>query len=195
MRFIIRNFFHLILFTLITFSTIRAQTGMGAAGGGSYPGFSASAEQNNQFKVGYGYSLFLRHAVIGLSEHTKLHARYSADFFYNTIDLPSENNVKYTFTDFAAGLFVVFNRHTPYNFYGGLSISYVSSKTESRYFSFGSQEFLPKIFGGFEYQIAEYYNLFSEIFFQFGEIAAAEEPLPVNGMGIMIGATMFFSTE
>ena len=63
------------------------------------------------------------------------------------------------------------------------------------YFSFSSEEFIPKIFGGLEYQIAEYYNLFAELFFQYGEIEAGEEPLPVNGAGIMIGATMFFSTE
>ncbi|GEM_PF-3039961 len=191
----IKFFLYLFLFVLLSGLSAKAQTGMGTAGGINYPGFSSSATQNNQFKVGYGYSLFLRHAVTGLSEHVKLHARYSADFFYNKIDLPSENNVKYNFTDFTTGMLIVFNRFTPYNFYGGISLSYMSSRTESRYFSFDSQEFIPKIFGGFEYQIAEYYNLFSEIFFQFGTIAAAEEPLPVNGVGLMIGATMFFSTE
>jgi hypothetical protein len=183
------------VFMLLGFVRVSAQTGIGLAGGGNYPGFSESETINLRFKSGIGYSVFIRHAITQIGDNMKLHARYSADIFYNWIDFPSENNVEYSFTAFSAAVLFVFNQDSPYHYYGGLSLGYVSSKGESQYFLYGSEEFIPKIIGGFEYQIAEYYNLFSEIFFQYGEISAAQEPLPVNGMGIMIGAAMFFSTN
>jgi hypothetical protein len=192
----IKKLFILCFFALLFNQTPPwAQTGIGIAGGANYPGFSASETENLRFKGGIGYSLFLRHAVTEIGNHAKLHARYAAEIFYNWIDLSSENNVEYSFTAFSAALLIVFNEHTPYHYYGGISIGYMSSKSESRYFMFSSEEFIPKLLAGFEYQIAEYYNLYSELFFQYGVIDAAQEPLPVHGAGIMIGATMFFSTN
>jgi hypothetical protein len=192
----IRIFFLLsVIMLLFSNSRLAAQTGIGVAGGGNYPGFSSSESLNLRFKTGIGYSVFIRHAVMEIGGNSTLHARYSADIFYNWIDLPSENNVTYSFTAFSAALLLTFNEDTPYRYYGGISLGYVSSKSESRYFMFSSEEFIPKLLAGFEYQIAEYYNLYSELFFQYGVIDAAQEPLPVHGMGIMIGATMFFSKK
>ncbi len=191
-----KNIYYSIPLFFLSLASLHAQTGIGVSAGGQYPGISSSVEQDLQFKLGYGYAVFLRHAVIGISESIKLHARYSADFYFNPIDFPSENNVQYEFSDFSAGLFFVFNHKATYKFYSGLSINYMTSKAETRYYSpFNSQEIIPKVFTGTEYQIGEYYSLYAELFFQYGEITAGPEQLPITGFGLMIGATMFFSTE
>lgn len=182
------------LFILIAFNYSSAQIGLGVSGGGQYPGFSESDNFKIHFDAGLGYGFFIRHDLYKFNDQLGLHARYTVKYFFNDIDLPNSGETHYKFTNFSIDLLAVYYKFNPYNLYGGICVNLLSAKAKNKYVrDYTDERIIPILISGLEYKLSQNYNLFSELFYQFGYTSAGEENLPINGMGILIGATMFIS--
>ncbi len=173
---------------------LYAQIGIGAVGAAQYPGLFESEKYGSQFRLGPGYGFFVRHDLFQLGERYPFHARYQVKFFFNDIDLPKAGSTRYKFDEFAIDIWADLYRTLKWNMYSGISLNLLNVTGSSKYRSdYTGTQILPLIMAGVEYKISQSYDFFSEIFFQFAEIDAGPEPLPISGMGLLLGVTMYIS--
>lgn len=183
----------LILFLFLALP-LHAQIGVGGSGAFHYPGFSESQKYKIRFRGGPGYGFFVRHDLFELAGKYAFHARYKVKFFFNDTSLPNSGRSRYKFNEFSADIWADLYTTGPWNFYSGLSLNLLNVTGTQKYLNdYTGTLILPVLITGTEYQFAESYNIFSEIFLQLAEIDAGPEPLPINGLGLMLGVTMFIS--
>jgi hypothetical protein len=170
------------------------QIGIGASGGIHYPGISESELYKIRFRAGPGYGFFVRHDLFTLGERYVFHARYKVKFFFNDTSLPNSGSSRYKFNEFAADVWMDLLSMKKANVYAGISLNLLNVTGRQKYRSdYTGTNIMPLLLTGLEYRLTESYNLFSEVFLQVAEIDAGPEPLPIHGLGLMIGFTMFIS--
>jgi hypothetical protein len=189
----------LILITIVLFiqsTESRAQLGLGASAGMLYPGFAKSDVSESQFDLGWGYEFFIRHNLVQLSDSLMLKARWSYRHYKNTIELPNVLEIWFKFNYLTLDLFIDLVRSENFTLYSGLGGSLVSISAEKDFLQVSATEFVPEILLGGEYNLSDYYNLFIESSFQFGSISDVHgESLPIHGIRVVLGATMFLKSE
>jgi len=183
-----------IILGLMMTMELFGQIGIGASGGVHYPGISESELYKIRFRAGPGYGFFVRHDLFTLSDRYAFHARYKVKFFFNDTSLPNSGSSRYKFNEFAADVWMDLFSIEKINVYTGISLNLLNVTGRQKYRNdYTGTHILPLFVTGLEYKLTESYNLFSELFLQIAEIDAGPEPLPINGLGLMLGFTMFIS--
>lgn len=177
--------------------SLYAQIGVGAEANVSYPGVFTSDKNNIRFKTGIGYGFFIRHDVYK-AQNWQAHLRYRATVSHHKANLPFEEKSDYKFSNFGIDLLIHFVIYQRSNFYSGLSVNLLSTVVENKYYKdFSSEKILPSILLGWNYNWAEGFDLYTEINTRFGSVDAGpdSEHLPVTGVGLNVGITMYISDE
>jgi hypothetical protein len=173
-----------------------SQFGLGASGGMLYPGLSKSEFSESQFDPGWGYELFIRHNLVPLSDSLMLKTRWSYRHYKTTIELPNILEIWFKFNYLTLDFFIDLAKSQDFTLYSGLGVSLVSTNAEKDFTEVSETLFVPEILVGGEYNLSDNYNLFLESSFQFGAISDVDgQSIPINGVRIVIGATMFLISE
>jgi hypothetical protein len=173
-----------------------SQFGLGASAGMLYPGLSKSDVSDSQFDLGWGYELFIRHNLVQLSDSLMLKSRWSYRHFKTTIELPNVLDIWFKFNYLTLDFFLDLAKSKDFTLYSGLGASLVSANAEKDFTKVSETVFVPEILVGGEYRLSESYNLFLESSFQLGSIGDVDgQSIPLNGIRIVIGATMFLISE
>ena len=181
---------------MMLYSAGYAQLGLGASAGMLNPGFGKSDISQSKFDSGWGYELFVRHNLAQLSDSLILKTRWSYRHYKTTIELPNVLEIWFKFTYLTIDLFVDILRSKPFVIYSGVGGSLVSVRAQKDFLNVTKSEFMPEILIGIEYYLSQNYNLFFESSFQFGSISDIEgQSIPMHGIRIVIGATMFLISE
>jgi len=173
-----------------------SQFGLGANAGMLYPGLSKSDVSGSQFDLGWGYEFFVRHNLVQLSDSFILKARWSYRHYKTTIEIPNVLDIWFKFNYLTLDFFLDLAESRDFTLYSGLGASLVSTNAEKDFTEVTETLFVPEILAGGEYRLSENYNLFLEGSFQFGSISDVDgQSIPLNGIRIIIGATMFLISE
>jgi len=186
-----------LLFFVFIYNSAFGQIGVGAEGNISYPGILTSEKNNIRFKTGVGYGFFVRHNIYN-ADTWQTHLRYRATVSHHMANLPFEENSDYTFSNFGLDVLVYFKIFPQSAFYSGLSINLLSVVVKNKFYkNFNAEKILPSILFGWSYTWAEGFDVFAEVNSRFGSVNAGpgSEPLPVTGIGINVGITMYISEE
>ncbi len=186
-----RLFFLLFLLSL----PVWGQIGIGAAGTTGWPGAQASANYDIRFKGGLGYSLFLRHDVGELYGNT-LHLKYSAGKSTHRAELPQAGETLYRFSEF--GIYLVYENNkiltTRWPVYAGAGLSLLSLVSDNQYREdYNDQSLLPHLLCGVRWLWYDGFDLYTELDFYFGKNGAGPEDIPVSGVTLKIGLTMYIT--
>jgi hypothetical protein len=123
-------------------------------------------------------------------------ARYAFRYYYSDIDLPSNSVTRFTFTYLTIGLTWDAVRISDIQIYAGPAVSLVTAKAPQRYVNDITESLMiPEILTGAEWIINENFNVFAELGVQFGSVNITSDILPLNGLRVMIGGTMFLTTR
>ncbi len=175
---------------------LRAEVGFGAGGGILYPGFQSSKKYGSQFGVGFGFDLIGRHTLIKLDSLRAIDARYAYRSYYSDIELPSNSTTRFKFNYLVIGLTIDAFKISEFQVYGGAAAALVTAKAEQRYLDDVTESLMvPEILTGLEWELNSNYNLFVEFGLQFGSIDISSDILSITGIRIMVGGTMFLTTQ
>jgi hypothetical protein len=173
-----------------------AQIGLGASAGFLHPGLYKSDVSDSRFDPGWGYEFFIRHNLVQLSDSLMLKARWSYRHYKTTIELPNVLEIWFKFNYLTLDLFIDLLRSEKFTLYSGLGAALVSVNAEKDFLEVNETEFVPEILFGVEYILSQNYNLFAEGSFQFGSINNVYDgSIPMTGIRIVLGATMFLISE
>ena len=173
-----------------------AQIGLGASAGMVHPGLNKSDVSDSQFDPGWGYEFFVRHNLAQIGDSLMLKARWSYRHYKTTIELPNVLEIWFKFNYLTLDLFMDLVKSEKFTLYSGLGGSLVSVNAEKDFLEVNNTEFVPEILLGGELFLSQNYNLFAECSFQFGSIGNVnDETIPMNGLRIVLGATMFLVSE
>ncbi len=187
----------IIVVSLLIWNNIgRAQFGLGASAGMLHPGLNNSDVTDSQFDPGWGYDFFIRHNLAQIGDSLMLKARWSYRHYKTTIELPNVLEIWFKFNYLTLDLFMDLVKSEKFTLYSGLGGSLVSVNAEKDFLKVTKTEFVPEILLGGELLLSQNYNLFAECSFQFGSIGNVyDETIPMNGLRIVFGATMFLVSE
>jgi hypothetical protein len=170
-----------------------AQFGIGAGGGIIYPGFSKSEVSGSQFGLGVGFDVLIRHTLLKLSDSLTIDARYSYRHYVADISLPRVLTTRFKFSYLSIAVSTDFYSVSSLDLYGGIGASLCTTNAIKDFLEVTETVMLPEVLIGIEYELSRYYNLYSEMDFQFGEIRVRDDNLSLNGFRWIIGATMFLT--
>ncbi len=187
----------IIVVSLLIWNNIGlAQIGLGASAGMLHPGLNKSDVSDSQFDPGWGYEFFVRHNLAQIGDSLMLKARWSYRHYKTTIDLPNVLEIWFKFNYLTLDLFIDLVRSEKFTLYSGLGGSLVSVNAEKDFLEVTNTRFIPEILLGGELSLSQNYNLFAECSFQFGSTGNVnDETIPMNGLRIVLGATMFLVSE
>jgi hypothetical protein len=189
-----KHLYGILILVFILAGSAKAQIGVGATGAVQYPGFFESDKYGSQFRIGPGYGFFIRHDLFSLADTYAFHARYKVKFFFHDINLPKAGSTRYKFDHFSVDVWADVYTKMKWNIYSGVSLNLLNVTGSSKYRSdYTGTQILPVLMTGVEYNVTESYSIFSELFLQFAEIDAGPEPLPISGLGLLLGVTMYIS--
>ncbi len=178
---------------LIFASTASAKFGIGAAGGIIYPGFNESSLYGSKFGVGGGYDLFLRHTLLKFSDSLHVDARYSYRNYKADINLPYTEATRFSFSYLGIGVFMEFWHFSDFAMYAGGGGSLVTVQASKDYLAVTETLFMPELSLGIEWNLGDFYNLYSQFDLQFGSLMVRDDALSLNGFRLIIGGTMFLT--
>ena len=185
----------ILLIIIVIFSlnnSIWSQVGIGAGGGGLYPGLRKSDLHQSQFILGGGFDFFVRHTLSKLGEDNFITARYSYRNYFNDIDLPRSGKTRFIFNYLSVDVSIILKSFTDFDIYGGAGISLIDAAGEMHFTqNITETVLLPELLTGVEYKIGKYFNLFGEFLFQIGSIEVQDDVIHLTGFRFMIGGTMF----
>ena len=181
----------LIIFILLK-QNVYSQIGLGAKGAINYPGLSQSDKNGIRFNPGIGYGFFIRHDVYSFSSY-KMDFRYSAVISNHIANLPLSGNTKYDFSNFSID--VIFKSvENNSQWYGGFALNLLSAVSHNKYINdYSSETIYPSLFAGWKYNWAEGFDVFVEFSGGFGETKAGPEKIPITGLNLHTGITMYIS--
>lgn len=181
---------------LLFVPSLKAQLGIGAAGGILNPGLIESKSSASQFNTGWGYELFLHHNVVKIADTVQVRARWSYRQFINDIELPYILKTWFTFRYLSLNFFVDIKHSDVFALYGGLGVNLVSVRAQRDFFDYTETAFVPELNVGVNWILSQYYHVFSEISFQYGNLADVfDEDIPLTGFRVVIGAVMYLAEE
>ncbi|RMH62175.1 MAG: hypothetical protein D6677_10365 [Calditrichaeota bacterium] len=185
----------LLLILIVLSFPAHGQIGIGAAGTAGWPGAQASSQYDIRFQTGIGYRFFLRHDVAALADG-RLHLKYTAGKSVHCTTLPLAGETAYRFSEF--GIFLLWEKpnglaeHVP--FYFGAGASLLSLVSDNRYREdYSDENLMPHILYGVRWEWSEGFDAFAEVDIYYGRNGAGPETLPVTGVALTIGVTMYIS--
>jgi len=192
-------YFILILFvTSLTTTPLYSKTGIAASGGLLYPGFFKSDRYGSQFRIGPGFDLMLRHRLFNFSPSFVVNSRYSIRNYYCDVNL-SDGSTRFQFAYLSIDLTIPIKRISHWQFYGGggISLTNISGKRDFFNDSVTDTALMPEIETGVEFLFGENFNLYFEMMLQYGAISIKEDKdvIPVHGVKLSLGGTMFLTSE
>lgn len=190
-----KKFYPIVIFLLfIMYAFSNAQVGLGAYGKLNHPGFFKS-DNNIYFEPGIGYGFFVRHDLLTM-ELTSIDVRYTASSEKHNTKLPNNGKTEYEFSDFSVEVLVVLNKFENSILYAGFSGSLLSVIGKPRFVkNYNAESVYPGIVAGFAYNWANGFDAFCELKTIFGNTDAGPEKIPVTGISINLGFTMYISDE
>jgi hypothetical protein len=188
--------FAVLMITFCALGALRGEVGFGAGGGMLYPGFQASERYGSRFGAGFGFDLLARHTLIKIDSLNVIDARYGFRSYYSDIDLATNSVTRFRYTYLVIGITWDALRISDYQIYAGAAASLVTAKAQQRYVDDVTESLmLPEVLMGVEWEINTNYNLFAEVGIQFGAIDITSDVLSLTGMRLLIGGTMFLTTQ
>jgi len=187
------NLYFLPLLFLIFYSTnVYSQIGLGTQATLNHPGLLKS-ENDINFKLGTGYGFFVQHDVYD-SSSINIDFRYNAVVMKHDADLPKGEKAKYDFSNFSIEAVIKFSNSTQSSFYTGVGVGLLSLISKDRIRkTYSDQTIYPTVFGGWAYNWAEGFDLFVELKAGYGESKAGPEIIPVTGLALNLGLTMYIT--
>jgi hypothetical protein len=170
-----------------------AKFGIGGGGGIIYPGFSESSLYGSKFGLGGGFELFIRHTLLQLGDSLHIDARYSYRNYKADVNLPNTATTRFSFNYLGVGVFMKILNFSDFDLYAGGGVSLVTVQAAKDFFEITETLPMPEVSLGIEWNLSKYYNIFSQLDFQFGSIAVRDDVLPLHGFRLIIGGTMFLT--
>ncbi len=152
-------------------SAARAQFGIGASGGISYPGLMKSESTDSHFNSGWGYELFLTHTLFRLSDSLFVDARYSFRQYKNPIVLPIVLDTWFTFRYLTLTFLTDIYQAGEIALFTGIGGSLLTSTANNNFFEHTGTSFIPEINLGLKWIPTQHYTIFSELSLQFGALS------------------------
>ena len=183
----------LLLSINISFSSV----GIGIAGGALYPGFMKSNPNGSRFATGPGYEFFINHKLLKINPGFILNAQYSLRNYFCDIDL-TIGEIRFQFNYLSIDLVTNIVRVTPWEVYAGGGAGLLTISGSPRYSkTIDVVIVIPELITGIAYSFSKNFNLFSEVLIQFGsfESDSINDIIPVTGLRLVIGGTMFLTSE
>ena len=178
---------------LVIVTNANAKFGIGAGAGIIYPGFSESSLYGSQFGLGGGFDIFLRHTLLQFSDSLRIEARYSYRNYKADVNLPKTGATRFGFNYLGLGLFMNFISFGDFDLYAGGGANLLTVQASKDFLDVTETLLMPEVSAGIEWNLSQYYNLFSQIDFQFGSIMVRDDILPMHGFRLIIGGTMFLT--
>jgi hypothetical protein len=193
-----RNFLLIVLISLFILGPLYAKTGIAASGGLLYPGLFKSDRYGSQFRIGPGFDLTLRHHLFRFDSTFAIDSRYSIRNYYCDVNL-SDQHARFHFSYLSIDLTIPLARVSHWQLYGGGGLSLANLSGERPYTdeTVTDTVLMPEILCGVEWMFGENYNLYFESMFQFGNLTVKvdNDIIPVHGVKIALGGTMFLSVD
>lgn len=181
-----------ILFMLL-FVQAQAQFGIGAAGGGIYPGLFQSEINNSKFDLGGGYELFARHKLFQLGDVVNVDAKYSYRKYFSQSYLPFTADTRFIFDYLCLDLTSTLARTEILHYYAGAGIALVNVHANKDFLEVNDSVIIPEILTGMAYFLSKYYNIFIDLGMQFGSVQVRNDTIPLTGLRFILGATMYLT--
>ncbi len=184
-----------VLFLVSIFTgTGFSQFGIGATGGGFYPGLMKAEDSGSRFEAGWGFGLFLRHSVEDVIDTLDITGRYAYRRYVNKIVLPNVLDTWFTFTYLNVDFLITLKRYDEFKLYTGIGAGLLTATADKDFLHFTDSEIIPEILLGGEWQLGKSYNFFMETSMQFGSIKSEDgRSIPITGFRFIAGATMFLT--
>lgn len=181
----------IIILLLLTVVSGLSQTGLGITGTLNYPGFAESDLYHSHFGLGGGYEFFARHQLIRAGDSFTLHARYNYRKYVNDINLPFTATTRFYFTYLSVSVLYDIKRIKSFNIYcgGGLNLATINAARD--FLKVTETGLIPEVLSGVEFYLSKNYNVFFEGTIQFGSVNVRNDRIPLTGVRISIGVTMF----
>ena len=171
-----------------------SQFGIGATGGGFYPGLMKDDKSGSRFEAGWGFGLFLRHSVEDVIDTLDITGRYAYRRYVNKIVLPNVLDTWFTFTYLNVDFLITLKRYDDFKIYTGIGAGLLTATADKDFLHFTDSQIIPEILVGVEWQLGKSYNVFVESSMQFGSINGENgESIPITGFRFIAGATMFLT--
>jgi hypothetical protein len=191
-----------LLLVLIYFTAgvgaLEAKTGIAASGGLLYPGFFKSDRYGYRFRIGPGFDITLRHHLFKFSPTFKIDSRYSIRNYFCDVNL-HDGSARFQFAYLSIDLTTTFSTISHWQFYGGggLSLTTISGERFYTRDSVTDTVIMPELLTGAEFLFGENFNIYLEMQLQYGSISIEEDRdrIPVHGVKISLGGTMFLTSE
>ena len=163
-----------------------------------YPGFEKSERFGSRFRVGPGFDITLRHNLFRLSPSVIVDSRYSIRNYYCDVNL-SDEDARFTFSYMSIDLTLPLKQISRWQLYGGAGLSLNLLSGHRRYFNEDVTDvvLMPELITGIEYKFGEDFNLYLETMLQYGFLSVDSDKdfIPIHGIKIALGGTMFVSVE
>lgn len=181
------------LFLLMTGTGIYAQVGIGVGGGLFYPGITESDLYGSRFVAGAGYEFFARHKLLTLSANLTVHAKYNYQFYFSDIDLPFTRKTRFTFNYLNIAVFSPLYEWDLLRLTAGGGMGLVTVNADRDFLSVTESVLVPHLQLGVEKNLGKFFNFYTDLLFQFGSFPVRDDNLPINGIRLMAGFTMFLA--
>ena len=181
-----------ILFSSIIFEA-QARVGIGAAGGGIYPGFLQSEIYHSNFDLGGGYEFFARHKLFQLRGEINVDAKYSYRKYISQAYLPFTADTRFSFDYLVLDLTTTFARSDLLHFYAGAGAALVNVQANKDLLDVNDSIIIPEVLTGMAYFLSEYYNVFLDLAVQFGSVKVRNDTIPLTGLRLILGLTMYLT--
>jgi len=178
---------------LFVYMETWAKVGIGAAGGGLYPGILQSEIHKSNFELGAGYEFFARHKLFQLSDRMNVDAKYSYRKYFSQAYLPFTTDTRFSFDYLVLDLTSTMIQSEQLHFYAGAGIALVNVHANKDFLDVNDSVILPEILTGMAYYFSNFYNVFLDLGWQFGSVKVRNDTIPLTGLRLILGATMFLS--
>jgi hypothetical protein len=181
------------LLLLITSEIGFGRVGIGAAGGMIYPGLLKSELHGSRFELGIGYELYARHGLFKLGSTTEVDAHYCYRKYSSTAELPFTADTRFSFDYLAFNLSTAFQERESYQIYAGAGIALTNTQAAKDFLNVNDSLILPELLAGITYFWNKDYDVFLEMGIQFGRVQVRDDHVPVTGLRLTLGATMYLT--
>ncbi len=184
---------------LILTQSLFSQVGIGAFGAYKYPGLQSSKQYNIHFSSGFGYGFYVKHDFIKF-ENSMTYLRYLGKITNHNANLPGglsgRGKSSYKFSNLSFDMIYEFFAKNKNKYYTGFSVNLLQTLSEGKFrATYAGSTLYPSIFLGWERNLVEGFDIFSELQLDYGktDADAGPEEIPITGVSILIGITMYIS--